>query len=785
MQLRSVSDYADFQVCVAFALRKRGFWNEALKQPDAAPTADAIAKGANPKAGGIALGVIGDHCNMDHLSLIAHCTDGLEAWTELKKLYAPKNAVQDYSQQIEWSSLALREGESLPSYALRIKNLRRSLKEIGGHSYTEEQVITKFLASLPAKYQQQTIAILSHLKSYPTIDDVVVHLTTTERVVDMQSQQSLPTVPALAAPRFAERPPRRQLEQPQQPQQPQQQQQVGNDQCRYCLCSGHWEQNCEQKLKDRRQQEMRAGGGGSGSGGGGKGGRGGYGGSYGGNGGGAAAGNGGGERRSKQLAMVATSASGSSGLSLCASASAGGDQYYKLDTAAGIHLTYDKDDLHDFKPYAKPVPVVAWADGREAVSLGRGVVKLRTIDGGTLSFPNVVLVTSLKHRILSYGVVEKREGTKVRLEGASGSISYRGEKELITHLADGLMYVSAEVVSAASPERQEQLAAAPLSRRVAQLEKQKQLASAAVKALAAAQAPVSNPKGVARAELWHRRLGHLGYKALQQLASGGMLLGLGASAEDFELAGSQGLCEPCVAGKQSRKPYGDRPSAPATEPLGRVHSDMIGEMPVEAAGSRARYVLTCLDEFSGLALVRALKRKDEAPAALREMLTLLENQLSRDGREFRAAQAAASAVALAGFDSLWGSDDEGVAAAEAAAAEASGEDLLTQLGAAAGAGALTEQPAGTEAAAASAAASSGEPRTIQEAMASTEWVAAMEKELKTIVKKGTYYCWKQVDQGSADGLAQALRDLVKVAGGDDSKQLFAVMGKKLGLRNLL
>ncbi|PNH06893.1 hypothetical protein TSOC_006701 [Tetrabaena socialis] len=46
----------------------------------------------------------------------------------------------------------------------------------------------------------------------------------------------------------------------------------------------------------------------------------------------------------------------------------------------------------------------------------------------------------------------------------------------------------------------------------------------------------------------------------------------------------------------------------------------------------------------------------------------------------------------------------------------------------------------------------------------------------------SYYCWKQVDQGSVDGLAQALRDLVKVAGGIDSEQLFEVMGKKLGLQ---
>ncbi|PNH06388.1 hypothetical protein TSOC_007262 [Tetrabaena socialis] len=49
----------------------------------------------------------------------------------------------------------------------------------------------------------------------------------------------------------------------------------------------------------------------------------------------------------------------------------------------------------------------------------------------------------------------------------------------------------------------------------------------------------------------------------------------------------------------------------------------------------------------------------------------------------------------------------------------------------------------------------------------------------------SYYCWKQVDQGSTDDLAQALRDLVKVAGGNDSEQLFEVMGKKLGLKAAL
>ncbi|PNH02998.1 hypothetical protein TSOC_010980 [Tetrabaena socialis] len=47
-----------------------------------------------------------------------------------------------------------------------------------------------------------------------------------------------------------------------------------------------------------------------------------------------------------------------------------------------------------------------------------------------------------------------------------------------------------------------------------------------------------------------------------------------------------------------------------------------------------------------------------------------------------------------------------------------------------------------------------------------------------------YYCWNQVDQGSADSLARALQDLVKVAGGANSEKLVEAMAKKLGLCNL-
>ena len=47
----------------------------------------------------------------------------------------------------------------------------------------------------------------------------------------------------------------------------------------------------------------------------------------------------------------------------------------------------------------------------------------------------------------------------------------------------------------------------------------------------------------------------------------------------------------------------------ATQPLVLVHTDLIGPMPVEPR-SRAKYVLTFIDNYSGYALVAFIRNKD-------------------------------------------------------------------------------------------------------------------------------------------------------------------------------
>ena len=103
------------------------------------------------------------------------------------------------------------------------------------------------------------------------------------------------------------------------------------------------------------------------------------------------------------------------------------------------------------------------------------------------------------------------------------------------------------------------------------------------------------------ANLWHRRLGHLGSANLKTLA--GMVTGMPKQSD--ELA----FCEPCVFAKLCREPFkGTR--VRAARSLELIHSDVCGPI-TPAAWDGSRYFVTFLDDYSHFAMVYMLKRKSE------------------------------------------------------------------------------------------------------------------------------------------------------------------------------
>ena len=86
---------------------------------------------------------------------------------------------------------------------------------------------------------------------------------------------------------------------------------------------------------------------------------------------------------------------------------------------------------------------------------------------------------------------------------------------------------------------------------------------------------------------WHARLGHIGKDGMAKLARKGLL---GPLAKVDLL-----ICEPCLAGKACRKPFGK--AVTATQPLELIHSNICEPMNVKAHHG-VSYFITFIDDYT-------------------------------------------------------------------------------------------------------------------------------------------------------------------------------------------
>ena len=103
--------------------------------------------------------------------------------------------------------------------------------------------------------------------------------------------------------------------------------------------------------------------------------------------------------------------------------------------------------------------------------------------------------------------------------------------------------------------------------------------------------------------IWHQCFGHTSCNALRHAhkqLSGVPLL---------EISPSHPPCHGCAVGKMLDRPFPGS-SKCATCLLVLVHTDLVSPFPVEPC-SRARYILTFVDDFTGYALVAFLRVKSD------------------------------------------------------------------------------------------------------------------------------------------------------------------------------
>ncbi|KAF7827584.1 Retrovirus-related Pol polyprotein from transposon TNT 1-94 [Senna tora] len=123
--------------------------------------------------------------------------------------------------------------------------------------------------------------------------------------------------------------------------------------------------------------------------------------------------------------------------------------------------------------------------------------------------------------------------------------------------------------------------------------------------MSAQEAYVDKTRKNETADLWHARLGHVGYHKLKVMMNKQMLKGL----PQLEVRDNV-VCAGCQYGKAHQLPY-EESNFRAKAPLELVHSDVFGPVK-QPSVSGYRYMITFIDDYSRYVWVDFMKEKSEA-----------------------------------------------------------------------------------------------------------------------------------------------------------------------------
>nr|GFB36023.1 retrovirus-related Pol polyprotein from transposon TNT 1-94 [Tanacetum cinerariifolium] len=118
--------------------------------------------------------------------------------------------------------------------------------------------------------------------------------------------------------------------------------------------------------------------------------------------------------------------------------------------------------------------------------------------------------------------------------------------------------------------------------------------------------------------LWHRRLSHLNFGAINYLARQGLVKGL--PKLKFK---KDHLCSACAMGKSTKKTYKPKSEDTNQEKLYLLHMDLCGPMRVESVNGK-KYIVVIVDDYSQFTWVKFLRSNDETPDFIIKFLKMIQ-----------------------------------------------------------------------------------------------------------------------------------------------------------------
>lgn len=278
-----------------------------------------------------------------------------------------------------------------------------------------------------------------------------------------------------------------------------------------------------------------------------------------------------------------------------------------LDSGATSHMTCVRSLLHHYTTDLTGFPkTIRVANAEEVPVKGRGTIKVLSTVANNVTevcFKNVLHVPSLDVTLISLrrldqqGVVAVFANDKCKLSKDGTEFLFatvRKRKSLFDAHPELYTLANVDIIAASPP---------------------------------GSAAPVTQPPAVDAAQLWHSRMGHLGYRSLSQMPD--LVTGMDADAQLFNLKSrDKSVCAPCVLGKQTRHPRVSSSQVKSTVPLFRLHADLCGPMQTSSLGGAA-YFLLVIDEATRYSVLQPLRSKDQAAEHLMHIIMRLQSLTGR------------------------------------------------------------------------------------------------------------------------------------------------------------
>lgn len=249
---------------------------------------------------------------------------------------------------------------------------------------------------------------------------------------------------------------------------------------------------------------------------------------------------------------------------------------FKLDSGASDHLVNKEWCFSELNELRTPVKINVAKENQCLVAMKSGVIEGKSNNGVDVVIKDVLCVPELRDNLLSVRKITNA-GMEVKFGKYKAKIFKNSEVVAEAYLRGDLYELDIAVTK-----------------------------------------HEANACNADKVKLWHKRLGHIGQSAFNELVRKNLTNGIRVSAESF------GFCDICVESKHSRDPFcGNRERA--KRPIERIHSDVCGPMdPVGWNGSR--YFVSFIDDFTHFAVIYNIKKKSDVFSVFKEYEAMVTAQ---------------------------------------------------------------------------------------------------------------------------------------------------------------